>query len=367
MNRTNSVCNAKICPTIGVLPSSSIRACLGASLAQAFFQYTHDDTKKLLDVLTPPKISKDCFSISSEDDSRGTAYTPPTDFQVVKAFVHQNILEIGEEILKRVEKEIEENLRARIQKEAHEKFHMYQAKKRREAQEHVQRLHLNYKNYLSCVQKQLQRQLENEWANVTAEHKKDIQKAVVQERINVVREMMQKMRTEISHVVLILYKDFEDTFRAQRETIIADFNHIMREKHVQLNKNMQEFQSKLRKELYIQRHQLEMQNATDIIYLLCLERLRSDREKHTIHKFFEKQINAICELVARLQDIMGVMREEIVNCHLEKKSLEDQLCQITTHFQRFIDFVFHAAPGQAQYVLPLELQRLITLDKNEET
>lgn len=50
---------------------------------------------------------------------------------------------------------------------------------------------------------------------------------------------------------------------------------------------MHEFQKRLSKELYIQRHQLEMQNAVEIIYLLCLERFRSDRDKHTIHKYFE--------------------------------------------------------------------------------
>lgn len=60
------------------------------------------------------------------------------------------------------------------------------------------------------------------------------------------------------------------------------------------------------------------------------------------------------------------MRKEIVECHVEKKLLEEQLYEITKHFQKFIDFVFHAVPGQAEYLLPLELQRLITSDKNKE-
>ncbi|XP_034188086.1 uncharacterized protein LOC117607925 isoform X2 [Osmia lignaria lignaria] len=164
---------------------------------------------------------------------------------------------------------------------------MYQARKRREAEEDAQRLHEKYENYLRNVQKELQEQIEIEWANVTAANAKNLQKAVVQERTKVVHEMMKKMRIEISHVVQTLYKDFEDSFRAQRENIIADFNQIMREKHVQLNKNMHEFEKRLNKELYIQRHQLEMQNAVEIIYLLCLERFRSDRDKHAIHKYFE--------------------------------------------------------------------------------
>lgn len=40
--------------------------------------------------------------------------------------------------------------------------------------------------------------------------------------------MMQKMRIEMAYIVESLYTDFEESFRAQRETIIADFNGIMR-------------------------------------------------------------------------------------------------------------------------------------------
>jgi len=40
-------------------------------------------------------------------------------------------------------------------------------------------------------------------------------------------------------------------------------------------------------ELTSQHHELEIRNATDIIYVLCMEKLRNDSEMHTIHKRFE--------------------------------------------------------------------------------
>lgn len=91
-DQTSVKCNVKLCSNNDVPPSSVIHTCLGPSLAQVFFDYTHHDTLKLLDVLITPKTSKPCFSIPSEDQLVKNEYMPPTDHQVIKAFVHQNIL-----------------------------------------------------------------------------------------------------------------------------------------------------------------------------------------------------------------------------------------------------------------------------------
>lgn len=91
-DQTTPKCNVKPCSNNDVPPSSVVRACLGPSLAQVFFNYTHHDTIKLLDVLTPSKTSKACFSIPSDHHLPKTKFMPSTDYQIVKAFVHQNIL-----------------------------------------------------------------------------------------------------------------------------------------------------------------------------------------------------------------------------------------------------------------------------------
>ncbi|CAK9811543.1 hypothetical protein ANTPLA_LOCUS7065 [Anthophora plagiata] len=243
---------------------------------------------------------------------------------------------------------------------------MYQAKKRREVELITQQIHEKYEEYIDTVRDELEKQLEIEWAIVDAKCAKSIQKAVVQERIKVVNEMMRKMRAEMAYVVQSLYKEFEDSFCAQRDTIIADFNQIMRTKHVQLRKEMQEFEKKVNRELHVQKRQFEMQNTADVIYVLCLERLRSNKEKHTLHKYFEQQIKGVHDLIVRLDHVITVMREKIINCHAEKELLEEQLSEVTKYFQKFIDFTFNATPGQAEFLLPLELQRLITLNKTKE-
>lgn len=71
-----------------------------------------------------------------------------------------NSLEIGESIFARVQKEIEESLREGIEKQSQEKFHMYQARKRLEAERNILQLHIKYENYIKTVQHELEKQLE---------------------------------------------------------------------------------------------------------------------------------------------------------------------------------------------------------------
>lgn len=59
-----------------------------------------------------------------------------------------------------MKKEIEENLKDKIERQSREKFYMYQAKKRQEAELYVQQLHEKYENYIETVRRELQKQLE---------------------------------------------------------------------------------------------------------------------------------------------------------------------------------------------------------------
>lgn len=62
---------------------------------------------------------------------------------------------------------------------------------------------------------------------------------------------------------------------------------LYRNLYVKLDVEKKEFEQEVGKELYIQRHQLEMQSAADIINIHCLEQLRCCKEKHTLHEYFQ--------------------------------------------------------------------------------
>lgn len=57
---------------------------------------------------------------------------------------------------------------------------------------------------------------------------KEMQKAVLRERMIVELEMMKKLRDEVGRVVTLLNDEFQLAFRAQRDNMVADFNAIMR-------------------------------------------------------------------------------------------------------------------------------------------
>lgn len=79
----------------------------------------------------------------------------------------------------------------------------------------------------------------------------------------------------------------------------------------------------------------------------------------------QKEIKGLHSSIVRLNNVITVMRNEIINCHMERALLEEQFCEVAKQFQQFIDFTFRAVPGQAQYLLPLELQRWIPSDKDK--
>lgn len=55
-----------------------------------------------------------------------------------------------------------------------------------------------------------------------------MQEAILQERANITREVLKKMRDEIGFVVTSLYSHFEDNLCAEKQNMIAEFNKIMR-------------------------------------------------------------------------------------------------------------------------------------------
>lgn len=65
---------------------------------------------------------------------------------------------------------------------------------------------------------------------------------------------------------------------------------MQRKQHVKLDIRIKEVEKKKIEELHVQRHELEIQNVMTIIYILCMERLRSSLEMHTIHKHCEVNI-----------------------------------------------------------------------------
>lgn len=157
---------------------------------------------------------------------------------------------------------------------------------------------------------------------MNAKHKKELQKIAVKTRIDTTHDVLRKLRPQIYYIIKSLYDDLELSYRAQREKIIADFNKIMRYPNIcfasfkkfscniikcmllnltflytqrkqqhKLDMRIRDIEKKKIRELHIQHYELKIQNVMNIIYVLCMERLRSSFQMHAVHKHCEVNVH----------------------------------------------------------------------------
>lgn len=65
---------------------------------------------------------------------------------------------------------------------------------------------------------------------------------------------------------------------------------MQRKQHLKLDTRIREVEKKKIEELRIQHHELEIQNVMNIVFILCMERLRNSLQMHAIHKYCEVNI-----------------------------------------------------------------------------
>lgn len=65
---------------------------------------------------------------------------------------------------------------------------------------------------------------------------------------------------------------------------------MQRKQDLKLDTRIKEVEKKKIEELRIQHHELEIQNIMNIVFILCMERLRNSLQMHAIHKHCEVNI-----------------------------------------------------------------------------
>jgi len=67
-----------------------------------------------------------------------------------------------------------------------------------------------------------------ERANENSKRNKELQKAIVKTQIETTHDVLRKIRPQMHCIIASLCNDLEETCRAQKEKMIADFNRIVR-------------------------------------------------------------------------------------------------------------------------------------------
>ncbi|XP_015517860.2 uncharacterized protein LOC107222853 [Neodiprion lecontei] len=342
---------------------TEIRERMGSSMAQVFFDHGHPDSRKLLGVIPPLKGPREELWISPSDQLiQKVALVPPLTNKCIKACTHQGILAIGKQAMEKYEHELYDKMVKKYEEDNKDTRNMFEAEKRRAIQLAEQELQLKYEKYIQNLQEEFKQDLQIALAEAFQKCSKSMQKVVIRERIEVTKMMLKKLRDEISYVVTSIYENFEHSIRIQKENMVADFNEIIRRERAKTDVKMKEMERNKNEALQVQRHELEMQNFADVTYVLCLERMRASSEKHAIHLGFEKQIQALKNMVIEANDILQLMKTETAAKATNDKLWENKLIEVVREFQKFINFALRAVPGQAEFLLSLESLLILEAD-----
>ncbi|XP_012536707.1 rho-associated protein kinase let-502 [Monomorium pharaonis] len=327
-----------------------IERSLGTSLAQILYHYSHQEAAKLLKSLPLTKISQQpCCAVQDgplEADARK---------QILKSYIHNDILTLGEDELKKFQTEIEAATQKKLKDEFAMECHMLEAEKIFAIRRNADEIHAKYEEYFKFAQQELEEKLQIELADENTKRNKELQKAIVKARMDTTHDVLRKIRPQINWIVTSLYNELEQIRRGQKEKMIADFNIIMRNQYLKLDARIKEIERQKMEELRIQRHELEMRNVTNIIYVFCLERLRSGSRLQAIYKHFEEKVKSLHELIAKQEETMNTMREKITKYRNKNKTLQEKINALSKEFQKFINFAFDSLPEHADFLLPLDL------------
>ncbi|XP_011699466.1 PREDICTED: uncharacterized protein LOC105456839 isoform X2 [Wasmannia auropunctata] len=280
------------CPTRDESPTrSEIQLRLGTSLAQVLLDYSHPEAVKLLDSI-PAKLSREscCVSCCASRNSQSKADATGSwagKHEIVRTDLHSDILALGEEEMKKFQMEVEATTQKRLRDEFADECRKLEAEKRFTIGRNAEELHARYEEFFKSAQEELKEKLQIELADTSAIRDKELQKAVVKARIDTTHDVLRKIRPQVNWVVTSLCNEFEQIRRAEREKTIADFNKIIRKQHLELDARIREIEREKIEELHIQRRELYVQNAMNIIFTFCMERLRSNSQLQTMHKHFE--------------------------------------------------------------------------------
>ncbi|XP_047363668.1 uncharacterized protein C6orf163 homolog [Vespa velutina] len=327
---------------------------LGLLLAKTLFAYDHQETKKLLGLIPPLKqVSGDLWISPCAQISKKVLSLPENN-NIIKECTHLGILALGQDLLNKFKAEIKANIKKEFKKQLIDQKYLCEAEKRQAIKINTEEIHMMWQKYINTIECDMQKELQIELAKVIIKCNKEIQKAVVQQRINMTQHMLRKIRNEMSYMVADLYEEFEQTRRSHIENIIADVNEILRKEHMKNNRKIEKLKKEKMESLYVQKVKLETKNIANVMYMLCLERLHSNLEKQKIQNNFQNKFSNLENIILDLKKMLNTAEETVERYQSNNKLLKEKFDKINQEFHKFVTFVFDTVPKQAEFVLPSE-------------
>ncbi|CAD6227770.1 GSCOCG00006226001-RA-CDS [Cotesia congregata] len=243
---------------------------------------------------------------------------------------------------------------------------MFEAEKRHAINLSINETRNVYESKIDLLTKEHESKLQSALAEVVEKSNKKLQKAVVAERVSVTHQMLKKLRDEIGYMVIKLYDEFERKSRVDRENMIADFNKTIRNERNKNNDILNAFEKEKNLEMNIQRLEIENKYINLLINSVRAERSHSETRMSFRQQNFQEKMQALYKLLVKTLYIIKVLNKKLSQptARIHEPTWRDKLQEIINKFKKIINFVFHAIPGHAEFLLSLE--SLLSLEHHED-
>ncbi|CAG5093760.1 Protein of unknown function [Cotesia congregata] len=342
---------------------SEIKNYIGPILTTTLFDFSPPDIQKLLGVTPLLEGPPENLWTSPSDK---IILRPVTNHNIIKALTHDGILKLGEQVKRNYEADVNKKVNDNLSREINEIRSMFEAEKRHAINLSINETRNVYESKIDLLTKEHESKLQSALAEVVEKSNKKLQKAVVAERVSVTHQMLKKLRDEIGYMVIKLYDEFERKSRVDRENMIADFNKTIRNERNKNNDILNAFEKEKNLEMNIQRLEIENKYINLLINSVRAERSHSETRMSFRQQNFQEKMQALYKLLVKTLYIIKVLNKKLSQptARIHEPTWRDKLQEIINKFKKIINFVFHAIPGHAEFLLSLE--SLLSLEHHED-
>ncbi|XP_051164398.1 uncharacterized protein LOC127283503 isoform X2 [Leptopilina boulardi] len=204
-----------------------MRISLGDELANVVFKLSHKEISRILGIsLAGPEKG---LYMSSSDQLMGKNYLKsPIHTDYIKACSHNAILQIGEQVLEKYRQKTEERIKMKFLQDLDREKNLSKAETRRVVKDVFEKTQEQYENRILELKSHFTKELEYQLENTMNDCKLKMQEAILEERENISREMLEKIKDEIEFVTNSLNNNFELKLIAEKEKMMTEFNETTR-------------------------------------------------------------------------------------------------------------------------------------------
>lgn len=262
--------------------------------------------------------------------------------------------EIGMEIEKKYWNEMELEKRRALAEQ--EKLLQYLHEK--EMRKAVQQAREEEQQLCQCVMENLKSEFEEilreELAKLEAEMIEQQNRLLEEQAAALEKEWRAKLAYAVATTVKTLTEQFLEDLRKQSETLVLRYEALIKKTQLKCKFTLESERARYKDVLKQLKHYLECKNVANMMYILCMERRKCEKERETLQTNYQKEVQELHDQVIERDVEIRKLKEEAEKREKHLQVREECVVEILRQFQKFINFALRSSPTQAEFLLSVE-------------